>query len=238
MAPAVETLGTSTHAREVARATPSSGREVPPHPAIEGSKDAPEEAFLAVLDTALNALARSGVPFAALGGLASSVMGRHRWTHDIDLFVRPEDADAALDALQSAGFTVQRLNSHWIYKAMLDDVVVDVIFRAKGDLTYDDDMIERTWVADFKGRPLPVLAPEDLVVIKAIVHDEETPRHWFDALGVLKSATLDWDYLEHRARVSPRRVLSLLLYALSADHVVPTRVLRNLFDTVSDEHGQ
>ena len=43
------------------------------------------------------------------------------------------------------------------------------------------------------------LAPEDLVVMKAISHDEESPRHWHDALGVLATVDLDWDYLLERA---------------------------------------
>jgi hypothetical protein len=77
-----------------------------------------------------------------------------------------------------------------------------------------------------------VIPPEDLIVIKAIVHDEETPRHWHDALGVIARAQLDWDYLLARASHSPRRVLSLLLYALSLDLWVPASAVRRLAERV------
>ena len=40
-----------------------------------------------------------------------------------------------------------------------------------------------------------MIAPEDLIVIKAIVFDEETPRHWYDALALIPRGELDWDYL-------------------------------------------
>jgi len=65
-------------------------------------------------------------------------------------------------------------------------------------------------------------------VIKAIAHDEETPRHWFDALGILARGGIDWDYLVRRASRGPRRVLSLLLYALSMDLVVAPEAVRAL----------
>lgn len=212
--------------------TDAVGHEVPPAPPLEMTGDPTEERFLAVLKDTVATLESEHLPYAVLGGIASSVHGRYRWTHDIDLLVREDDADAALDALLLAGFTVQRLNPHWLYKAAKDDVLVDVLFRSKGDLTYDGEMIARTRVSEFKGVRIRVLAPEDLLVIKATVHDEQTPRHWHDALGILKASDLDWNYLIRRARVSPRRVLSLLLYAQSEDHVVPNRVIRELTESV------
>ena len=59
------------------------------------------------------------------------------------------------------------------------------------------------------GVDVPAIPPEDLIVIKAIVHDEESPRHWHDALGVLAGTSLDWDYLLERAKLGPNRLLSL-----------------------------
>lgn len=56
-----------------------------------------EDEFLAPLKDCVDALVRHDVPYAAMGGIASSVLGRNRWTHDIDLFVAPYDADP-LDA--------------------------------------------------------------------------------------------------------------------------------------------
>jgi hypothetical protein len=66
------------------------------------------------------------------------------------------------------------------------------------------------------------------VVVKALAHDEESSRHWFDALGIVAGGDLDWEYLVRRAAKGPRRVLSLLLYATSVDLVVPPSVIRRL----------
>ena len=198
-------------------------------------QDVDEETFLEVLDEALAALEASGVPYAALGGLASAVYGRQRWTHDADLLLRDRhDAAAALDHFRRAGFATQQTDEHWLYKGIKRGVLVDLLFKAKGDIYYDEEMIARTQRRDFKGRELPVVPPEDLLVIKAIIHDEQTPRHWYDALGIIAGAELDWDYLLRRCKHGPRRMLSLLTYAQSIDLIVPDRVVRELFATIYD----
>jgi predicted nucleotidyltransferase len=196
----------------------------------------PREVFLRILREVDAALQREGVEYTLIGGIASAVHGRPRVTHDVDLFVRPEDARPVLRALDDAGFITQERDQHWLYKGIKDGVLVDVIFKAKGDIYLDDEMSARVRTRDFHGVPLPIAPPEDLVVIKAIVHDEPTPRHWHDALAIIATVELDWDYLLRRARRGPGRVLSLLLYARSNDHVVPDRVLRALFDIVAAPH--
>ena len=191
-----------------------------------------EEIFVRVLREAVSALEGAQIPYGALGGVASAVLGRPRWTHDADVFVRPVDAPAALDALADAGFDTQRTNPHWLFKGIKDGVLVDVLFRARGDIYLDDEMIERLVDTEFQGVPLKTIPPEDLIVIKAIIHDEETPRHWNDAIAILASSDLDWEYLVRRARSGPRRVLSLLLYAQSSDVAVPNAPIKDLFGLV------
>src|SRR5437588_4221427 len=196
-----------------------------------------EETFVRVLGQGIGALERAKIPYGMLGGVASAILGRPRWTHDADVFVRPVDAPAALEALERAGFETQRTNPHWLFKGIKEGVLVDVLFRARGDIYLDDEMIERLVESDFQGVPLKTIPAEDLVVIKAIIHDEETPRHWSDALALIASTDLDWDYLLRRAQHGARRVLSLLLYAQSADLVVPERVIRGLFDAIYGPSG-
>ena len=191
-----------------------------------------EQAFLDALGSAVNALERAHVPYMVIGGLASAVYGRPRWTHDIDLFVKPEDARRALHALADGGFVTEETNPHWIFKAWRDGAVIDLIFCVKGDIYVDEEMLSRSRVAEIKGRRARVLPPEDLVVIKAIVHDEPSARHWHDALGVIAGTELDWEYLLRRARCGARRVLSLLLYAQANDLVVPEGAIRDLFATI------
>jgi len=168
-----------------------------------------------------------------LGGVASAAYGRPRWTKDIDIFVRGEDADAALTALAGAGFETERTNPSWIYKGFRDGVLVDVIFKVKSDVYFDDEMAARARSVDFAGVKIPVLAPEDVIVTKAIAANEESPWHWHDALGVIAITDLDWEYLVSRARKSPNRVLSLLHYALSIDLPVSVNAIRSLHDSIS-----
>lgn len=186
--------------------------------------------LLPVLDAALAALDASGADHLLMGGIASSCHGRQRWTHDIDVFTRPEQAGRALDALAAAGFATEETFAEWLYKATRDGQCVDLIFRSGGGITVDDEMLARAPTVDFLGRQVRILPPEDLVVIKAIVAAEHQPRHWHDALAVIATADLDWDYLLRRSRFGVRRVLALLLYAQSDDLPVPWAVVRRAFD--------
>jgi predicted nucleotidyltransferase len=189
------------------------------------------DVFPGVLGDVVEAL--SQVSFAVLGGVASAAYGRPRWTKDIDIFVRGDDADAALTALADAGFETERTNPSWIFKGFRDGVLVDVIFKVKSDVYFDDEMAARVRMIDFADVSIPVLAPEDVIVTKAIAADEEAPWHWHDALGVIASTELDWAYLVSRARKSPNRILSLLHFALSIDLPVSANAIRSLHDSIS-----
>lgn len=193
-----------------------------------------EETFSRILGEATCALSDANIPYVVIGGIASTVLGRPRWTHDLDLFLRHEDALPALEVLGEAGFSTQRTDPYWLYKAVTDGVLVDIIFRSTGDIYLDDEMLQRATMEDVRGHRVRVLAPEDLLVIKAVVHDEKTPRHWFDALGIIAHSELDWEYLLRRARRAARRVLSLLIYAQSNDLLVPPGVVRELFEMIAE----
>jgi predicted nucleotidyltransferase len=199
----------------------------------DGLNGSNHEAFAGALRSTIDALATAGVSFAILGGVASAGYGRSRWTKDIDVFCRPEDADRVLDVLEAAGFGVERTNPAWIYKAFHDGVQVDVIFKVKGGVYFDERMSARVRTVTLVGVDVPAIAPEDLIVMKALTHDEESPRHWHDALAVLAAVDLDWEYLLERARLGPNRVLSLLHYALSVDVPVPVSAVKQLHELVS-----
>ncbi len=178
-------------------------------------REVTEEVTLRVLGEAEEALEREGIPHMLMGGLASSAHGRPRWTHDIDVLVRPADSGRALQALGNAGFETQETDPFWLYKGVKDGVLVDVIFRSTGDIYLDDEMLAHA-------------RPVDLSGVRV------SPRHWFDALAMLSRTDLDWEYLLQRARKAARRVLSLLLYAQSNDVLVPDTVVRRLFQMVTE----
>jgi predicted nucleotidyltransferase len=192
-----------------------------------------DEAFEQALHDVAQALDGMGLPYLLMGGVGTATMARPRRTDDIDLFVTPEDAPRVLDVLGANGFDTEVANPTWLYKAFKHGVLVDVIFRSMGDVYLDDQMIQRAKVREFKGVQVPVISPEDLLVIKAVAASEDSPRHWFDALAVIARGDLDWDYVLHRARrAGPRRVLSLLLYAESNDVAIPAEPIRELLTVV------
>lgn len=195
-----------------------------------------EAPFLDLLDATLAVMEPSGIPYVFVGGLAARAYGRRRYTHDVDIFVRFEDADRTLECFEKAGFVTEETNPVWIYKAFTKfgekDAVIDILFKSRGEIFLDQEMIRRARYLNYQGRKLPVLAPEDFLVIKALAHDSETPRHWLDALAIIRNAKLDWPYLVKRAKYGPRRLLSLLLYAQSIDLVVPNEALRAIFSMI------
>ncbi len=198
-------------------------------------RDVDEGRFLDVLKDAIAALEGKDVPYVLMGGLSSATLGRPRGTNDIDLFVRPESARLALEALAACGFRTEETDPRWLFKAFKDDIMVDVIFVSTGDIYLDDEMLSHAKVVEVQGCAARVIPPEDLLIIKALAAAEHMPHHWHDALGVITGSDLDWDYLVSRARRhGARRVLSLLLYAQSNDLGVPVKPIRALFDAIFD----
>jgi len=188
--------------------------------------------FNRTLAATVEAMEESGLRYAFIGGIASGGLGRPRSTHDIDLFVVPEEAELALRALAKKGFRTEKTDPSWLYKGFKDGILVDIIFKSKGEIYFDNEMYRRTIIAEFHGKKLRLVAPEDLLIIKAAAHSELTPNHWHDATALLSHATLDWQYLLKRARRAPRRVLSLLLYAQSNDIGVPNHVISELYNGI------
>jgi predicted nucleotidyltransferase len=189
-----------------------------------------EERFARVLGEAARALEGADIPYAVFAGIAASFYGRPRAEHDIDLLVKPTDADRALDALEEAGFSTKKANPRWLYKAFKEEVMVDVIFRVKGDVYLDEEMISRRRLNEYNGQKIYLVAPEDAVVIEALTHGDDRPEHWYNALAIIAAESdLDWEYLERRARFGARRTLSLLIYAQSTDLMVPDELIRTLY---------
>jgi hypothetical protein len=186
--------------------------------------------FDGVLFATLDALESARIPFALIGGVAASSLGRPRSTHDIDLFVRPEDAEAVLQTLSQKGFRTEKFDIEWLFKAFKEDILVDIIFRSEGEMYFDEEVQCHRKLIEYHGRQVPVVSPEDLIVIKCAVHYEGGPHHWHDALAILANATIDWNYLLKRARKASRRVLSLLMYAQSNDILIPNWVVTHLYE--------
>ena len=199
----------------------------------EGEGDVDREMLVRVLGEAVGALEEEGIPYLVIGGVVAALAGRPRFTHDIDVLVKGQDARPALAALERAGFVTDETEPQWLFKAVKDGVLVDVIFRSSGDVLLDDEMLDRATETDFEGVKVRAVPVEDFIIIKALAHKENTGRHWYDALALLANQDIDWDYLIRRSvRRGPHRMLSLLFYAKSTDIVVPDRVIHELYSVI------
>src|SRR5215831_20348600 len=105
--------------------------------------DVSESRFLEVFDETQETIRESRIPTLVIGGVASAAYGRPRWSNDLDLFVREEDAAALLREFASRGFETDQTYPDWLYKAFKDGVLVDVIFRSSGEIYLDEEMLGR-----------------------------------------------------------------------------------------------
>lgn len=149
------------------------------------------------------ALRDAGVPFVVGGGLASWARGGPESGHDVDFFVRPEDADNAWKALGEAGMRLERPPEGWLLKAYDDEVLIDVVFAPSG-LEVTDELIDRAEEIEILAQRMKVLSLEDLMVTKlACLREHELD---YDAhLEIARSLRekIDWDDVRRRAPDNP-----------------------------------
>jgi Uncharacterised nucleotidyltransferase len=167
------------------------------------------------LKRAAAALRDADVPFLLGGGLAVWARGGPSTGHDLDLMVKPEDADRALDALEAAGMRPEKPPEGWLYKAWDGDVLVDLIHHPCG-LPVDDDVLDRGEVMSVLSMEVPVMALEDVLVTKLNALTEHSLRYE----GLLSIARalrerIDWEEVRGRARDTPyARAFFVLLEGL------------------------
>src|SRR5437879_6564449 len=118
------------------------------------------EQLIATLRKAAPLLEDAGVPFVLGGGLACWARGGPETEHDLDLMVRPADADRALQALEEAGLRVERPPEHWLYKAWDGEIMIDLIFAPKGG-AIDEGVFERAEELEVNAVRMRVMALED-----------------------------------------------------------------------------
>lgn len=155
------------------------------------------------LKHAAGALRDAGVPFVLGGGLAVWARGGPATSHDLDLMVKPEDADRALEVLERAGMRPEKPPEGWLYKAWDGDVLVDVIFRPVGE-PVEDELFERAEELEVNAVAMLVMSLEDVLVTKLKALDE----HELDYERPLEFARslrerIDWADVRDRTEGSP-----------------------------------
>jgi predicted nucleotidyltransferase len=162
------------------------------------------DAMLATLKKAAAALRDAGVPFMLGGGLAAWARGGPESDHDLDLMVKPEDADEALDVLAQAGMRPERPPEPWLYKAWDEnDVLVDLIFEPVG-MPISDLAFNRADEIEVEAVALQVMSLEDVLVTKLLALDEQS----LDYKSLVQIARpvreqVDWDDVRARTSSSP-----------------------------------
>jgi predicted nucleotidyltransferase len=161
------------------------------------------EELLETLKHAAAALREADVPFVLGGGLAIWARGGPETEHDVDFFVKPEDAERAWAALEKAGFRTEEPPEGWLYKGFRGDVMVDLIYAPSG-LTVDDEFLDRADVLEVHAVRMPVMRADDVLIAKLLALRE----HEVDYDRVLEIARnvreqIDWDEVRERTNESP-----------------------------------
>lgn len=149
----------------------------------------PLSPLLEALHDLITWLQSKHTPGVIIGGVAASLLGRPRMTHDIDALVMLEEEywDAFLLDGAEFGF-IPRLNDCLTFarksRVLLvrhkpSGIDVDITF---GTLPFEKEAISRAVWLDIKKIRLPLPAPEDLIIMKAIAH---RPRDLADIESVL-----------------------------------------------------
>jgi Uncharacterised nucleotidyltransferase len=167
-----------------------------------GVSDHPFAAIERTFKRSVDALRAAEVPFLLGGALASWARGGPETRNDLDLMVKPDDAERALQALVDVGMRPERPPEGWLLKAWDDDVLVDLIFHPKG-MEITDEVIARGDDMDVLSTGVRVMALEDVLVSKLLALTD----HNLDMEPVLQVARalreqIDWDALHARTASS------------------------------------
>jgi hypothetical protein len=180
-----------------------------------------EQAFRA----AAQVLDEARVPYVLGGSLAAWVRGGPESCNDLDLIIRPDDAERALAAFEGAGMRTERPAEGWLVKAWFDDILIDLIFKPMG-MEIGEEVFERAEPASAWGVPVLAMGLDDVMVSKLLSMDEHD-LDFEPALQIARTLRekLDWPQIRARTADSPyaRAFLTLLEQLELLPHSVPGR---------------
>jgi hypothetical protein len=158
------------------------------------------EAIVATLKLAVATLRDAEVPFVLAGSFAAWARGGPEPQKDLDLMLKPEHAQAALEALVRAGMRPERPPEEWLLKAWHDKVMVDLIFCPAG-LEMTDEVFERGESMPVMSVQTPVMALEDVLITKLYALDEHS-LDFTQLLGIARALREQIDWRQLHARTS------------------------------------
>ncbi|HET7121273.1 MAG TPA: nucleotidyltransferase family protein [Solirubrobacterales bacterium] len=155
------------------------------------------------LKRAVAALEAKDVPYLLGGGLGCWARGGPPSSNDIDLMVKPEDAERAQEAMAEAGMRPETPPEQWLLKAWDGDILVDLIFEPSG-MKVTDEVIERGEVLSVEAMHTRVMALGDIIATKLLALDEHS-ADYRDLLLITRSLReqIAWEELRERTASSP-----------------------------------
>jgi hypothetical protein len=155
------------------------------------------------LKRSIAALEGQDIPYLLGGGLGCWARGGPPSSNDIDLMLKPEDAERAQQALAEAGMRPETPPEQWLRKAWDDDILIDLIFEPAG-MRIDDEVIARGEEMSVMAMQIRVMDLDDLLSTKLLALDEHN-ADYRDLILITRSLReqIDWAQLRERTAASP-----------------------------------
>jgi len=171
--------------------------------------------------------------------------GIWRDTKDLDLFLRKDQVQRALDVLARAGYRTEMTDEIWLAKAYSGPWFVDLIFSSgNGIATVDERWRSRAAPGTVLGLQALVVPAEEMIWQKAFIQERER----FDGADIhhllrCKGGHLDWDHLLKRFGERHWEVLLVHLityrYAFPCEKdQVPETVMRELIRRLEQRESE
>ncbi len=148
----------------------------------------------------------AGIPWAVAAGAAVYSYTANRPPTDLDLLVRPRDLDRVGQLL---GVPSKMGTASWGESTKVNADPVEIVGRLVvrldgGSYQYemDDEMLDHVRTTLFEGTEVPVLAPEDVIALKAVLQrGPEQGKHDLEDIAALAAkVAVDVGYLGWRLR--------------------------------------
>jgi putative nucleotidyltransferase-like protein len=171
--------------------------------------------------------------------------GIWRDTKDLDLFLRKDRIEAALEVLEAEGYRTEFTDPLWIAKAFAGPYFIDLIFSSgNGIATVDEHWCRRATRAQVLDREALVVPAEEMIWSKAFIQERER----FDGADIhhllrCKGADLDWEHLLMRFGERHWEILMVHLitfrFSFASDkEQVPSWVMHELIGRLQDREKE
>ena len=175
------------------------------------------------LKRSIAALERQEIPYVLGGGLGCWARGGPPSSNDIDLMLKPEDAERAQEALAEAGMRPETPPEQWLRKAWDGDILIDLIYEPSG-MTIDDEVIARGEEMSVEAMQIRVMDLDDILTTKLLALDEHS-ADYRDLILITRSLReqIGWEQLRERTASSPfARAFFTLADGLGISPGIPT----------------